>query len=389
MEVSTLTAAVCAAVLTTVAIATPASAHGGIAPPNFDEAEILVDGMLSPLSLDVEPGGTAWITQNFPGLLNQVTKRGERIDVVNGKGAEIGAVSTRHNTVYYAEVAQDHSSAMLMSLRKGKEPVPIGDLWAHENQENPDQVNSYGFLDLPESCASQFDPAGPFGPPAYTGIIDTHPYASLATRDGVYVADAGMNAIVKVSYDGGVSTVAVLPATPPVVATAEIVAQFGFPTCATGYSYRFEPVPTDVELGPDGWLYVTSLPGGPEDASLGERGAVYRVNPKSGEVVPFATGYVGATGLAVSERTGIVFVAEMFGGADGTGQVSVVPPWGGQAVAAFPVTSPAAIELSGKDLYLTKDAFVLGPEGPQPIGKLVKISLTNKWLKSSLNQPNG
>jgi hypothetical protein len=71
----------------------------------------------------------------------------------------------------------------------------------------------------------------------------------------------------------------------------------------------------------------------------------------------------------------------MFGGEDGTGQVSVVSPWGGEAVAAFPVSSPAAIELSGRSLYLTKDAFVLGPDGPQPIGKLVKVSLAGNWLK--------
>jgi hypothetical protein len=336
--------------------------------------------MLSPLSLDVQPNGTAWITQNFPGLLTKVTPRSEQTDVVNGNGDEISAVSTRGNTVYYAQVAQDHSGAKLMSLRKGKSPVQVADLWAHEDEENPDQVNTYGFVGLPESCASQFDPAGPFGPPTYTRIVDTHPYASLATRDGIYVADAGANAIVKVSYDGDVSTVAVLPATAPVVATAEVVEQFGFPECATGYSYRFEPVPTDVEIGPRGWLYVTGLPGGPEDASLGERGVVYKVNPGSGEVKTFATGFVGATGLAVS-RQGVVFVAEMFGGEDGTGQVSVVSPWGGEAVAAFPVSSPAAIELSGRSLYLTKDAFVLGPDGPQPIGKLVKVSLAGNWLK--------
>ena len=54
------------------------------------------------------------------------------------------------------------------------------------------------------------------------------------------------------------------------------------PACVVGEEYAFEPVPTDVEFGPDGWLYVSSLPGGPEDASLGARGAVFRVNPWTG-----------------------------------------------------------------------------------------------------------
>ena len=34
--------------------------------------------------------------------------------------------------------------------------------------------------------------------------------------------------------------------------------------------------------GPDGRLYVTSLPGGPEDPSLGARGAIFRVTPSTG-----------------------------------------------------------------------------------------------------------
>lgn len=49
--------------------------------------------------------------------------------------------------------------------------------------------------------------------------------------------------------------------------------------CVVGHEYAFEPMPTDVEIGPDGWLYVSSFPGGPEDPSLGARGAIFRINP--------------------------------------------------------------------------------------------------------------
>ena len=386
MKVSTLAAASCAVVLAAVAIAAPASAHGGPPPISVGE-KVLADGLMAPFSLDIERNGTAWLTQNFPGVLTKVTARGERTDVLEGGGDEISAVSTRGNTVYYAQVSPDgeHSRSALMSVTKGKAPVKVADLRAHEDRRNPDGVNTYGFVDLPESCASQFDPdAGPQQQPTYKGLIDTHPYASLATKSGVYIADAGMNAIIKVGHNGRVSTVAVLPPTPPVAVNAAVVELFGFPDCAVGYKYRFEPVPTDVELGPDGSLYVTSFPGGPEDASLGARGAVVKVNPWSGKVKTVATGFVGATGLAVSQKTGVIFVAEMFGGADGTGQVSVVAPWGKRVVAAFPVNSPAAIELSGKHLYLTKDAFVLGEQGPLPIGKLVRVGLTGKSLKHYL-----
>ena len=43
----------------------------------------------------------------------------------------------------------------------------MADLRAFEDRVNPDGVNTYGFTDLPESCASQFDPDGPFADQAF------------------------------------------------------------------------------------------------------------------------------------------------------------------------------------------------------------------------------
>ena len=109
--------------------------------------------------------------------------------------------------------------------------------------------------------------------------------------------------------------------------------------------HRPEPVPTDVELGNDGWLYVTTLPGGPEDPSLGARGAVYRVNPTTGEVQLYASGFAGATGLAVAPN-GTVFVAELFGN-----QVSVITKRGEVSTFAD-LPSPAGIEWQSGRLRL-------------------------------------
>lgn len=258
----------------------------------------------------------------------------------------------------------------------GGPPAPLADLAAYESMANPDQVNSYGFVDLPQSCLDQFDPAAPTGPASYSGQIDTHPYASLPLKDAVYVADAGANAILRVGYDGTVSTAAVLPASDPIMVTPEIAAGVGFPACSAGYGYRFEPVPTDVEQGGDGWLYVTSLPGGPEDASLGARGAVYRFQPATAEVQFVAGGFVGATDLAVSKRTGVIAVTELFGGPNGTGQVSVFHPTLTDRVLRLPVTSPSAIELAGTSVYVTTNSFVADATGaPKPIGKVLKLSV--------------
>ncbi len=55
--------------------------------------------------------------------------------------------------------------------------------------------------------------------------------------------------------------------------TKESAAALELPDCVVGVTYAFEPVPTDVEVGKDGYLYVTTLPGGPESPALGARGS--------------------------------------------------------------------------------------------------------------------
>jgi hypothetical protein len=63
-----------------------------------------------------------------------------------------------------------------------------------------------------------------------------------------------------------------------------------------GATFTGEPVPTDVERGPDGSLYVSSLPGFPEAPGTG---AVFRVDPRTGDVEKLYDGFSGAVDLAV------------------------------------------------------------------------------------------
>ncbi|HSP53077.1 MAG TPA: ScyD/ScyE family protein [Cryobacterium sp.] len=364
-----------------LAVTAPAAAHSrGDSPSRGTGTPVtLADGLAGPLSLEVDRSGRAWVGESFAGVLTQVNRDGTTQTLASAPaGASIGAVSARKGTVYYAQTADDHSSSTLLSVARDGTVTEVGDLFAHESSENPDQVNTYGFVDLAPECAAEFDSSvPPFLPATYDGVVDTNPYASLALRDAVYVADAGANAILRVGYDGTVSTVAVLPPGDPIEATPEILAAVGFPACAAGYDYRFEPVPTDVERGPDGWLYVTSLPGGPEDASLGARGSVYKVNPDTGETVRLATGFLGATNLAVARGTGTVYVAELFGGPDGTGQLSVIERGSDTPKVLRAVSAPAAVELRGGSLYVTTDAFVPDDTGaPQPIGTVTRFPLT-------------
>ncbi|MCS5735882.1 ScyD/ScyE family protein [Herbiconiux daphne] len=385
MNKRTIVGAALAAAFATVAIASPASAWHHSAPEapdlSLDPVQTLATDLVSPLSLDVDRDGNVAVSQNFIGQLTGVGADGTIAPLASATvpGQEIGAVSSRHSTVFYAQNDQAAGVAQLMALQQGGEPQLLADLGAYEATVNPDQVNTYGFSDLDPACAALIDPAGPAGPPTYTGIVDSHPYGSLALRDAVYVADAGGNDILRVGYDGEISTAAVLPPGEPVVVTPETAAMFGFPECTVGHGYSFEPVPTDVERGPDGWLYVSSLPGGPEDPSLGLRGSVYKVDPWSGDVELVATGFGGATGLAVDRATGVVLVAELFGGPEGTGQISALSSWSGEVFATFAVSSPAAIELRDGHVYATTDAFVPDAEGnPQPIGTVTVFQLTNQ-----------
>lgn len=375
MKKFVFTAVACVTAVSSAMIAVPASA---VEIPTLGGPTVLASGLFLPLSLGVGAGGKVYVSQNALGALTRISPDGTTSVIARANpGDELGAVSVRNGTVYYSTNTQDHTASALYSLPLDGVAAPIADLYAYESAANPDQVNSYGFVDLPQSCLDQFDPAAPTAPVSYVGIVDTHPYASLPLEDAVYVADAGANAILKVGYDGTVSTAAVLPAGDPIMVTPQIAAGAGFPACTAGFGYRFEPVPTDVEQGGDGWLYVTTLPGGPEDASLGARGAVYRFNPADGEVQFVQGGFVGATGLAVSKRTGLIAVTELFGGPNGTGQVSVFHPTLTDRILQIPVTSPSAIELAGNSAYVTTNSFVADATGaPQAIGKVVKLSVS-------------
>jgi hypothetical protein len=383
MKRSPVTLLAASALLVGGAVASsPAAAggHGHSPRPDdsIDSARRIADGLLTPLSLAVDDRGRALVSQNFLGELLRITPDGTRSTIATAPGEELGAVSTRGRTTYWATTGQDPAtpSAKLFAQRASGEPRQIADLRAFEAANNPDAATSYGFQGLPAECAAQFPDDFPA---TSTGVVDSHPYATYASGSRVYVADAGANAILSVKTGRRAATPKVVAVLPPVgaVVTAEAAAAQGLPACAAGYTYHFDFVPTDVEKGRDGWLYVTSLPGGPEDASLGARGAVYKVNPYSGAVRRVAGGFVGAVNLALGPD-GTMAVAELFGGDQGQGQVTLVKPRSSHRT-VLPFTAPGAIEWTGSSrhskLYVTTDAFVPNEQGPQPIGTLQVLKL--------------
>ena len=149
---------------------------------------------------------------------------------------------------------------------------PVADLRGFEKKFNPDGHVTYNFRDISDSCAAKVPEQ--VGGGSYKGIVDSHPFATAMMDDGTaVVADAAGNDIITVSPSGFRTEIATLPGQPKMV-TKPLAAQFHLPGCTVGHKFYFEPVPTDVEVH-DGLLYVTTLPGGPEDPSLGARGKVY------------------------------------------------------------------------------------------------------------------
>jgi len=368
--------AVAAATTALLLAASPALAHGGKPTPRPPTVTDLATGLVSPLTLAAGPRGTTFVTQNFASLLTSVGRDGStRVLYTGGAGNDVGGVSFSGRTVTFTETAfagaQEPIDSSVKTLRVDRNGAPAGtvrtlaNLRSFENRHNPDGRVTYGLRHAPKSCLDQFPEEMPG---KYKGIQDSHPYGTTTKHGTTYVADAGMNAIVSVSERGRVRTVAVLPAQPAVV-TAEAAAANGIPDCAVGLTYWFEPVPTDVEVGPHGKLYVTTLPGGPEDASLGARGAVYKIDPRWGSVHRVAKGFAGATNLAVSPR-GDVYVAEMFGG-----EISKVRHGGGRTVVEAPL--PGGLEWYHGDLLATTN--VLPAEGAPPDGHLVRIDLPRSY----------
>lgn len=261
---------------------------------------------------------------------------------------------------YTTTLDNSHTKTYLTVLTRGR-PKVVTDLAAFEASANPDGHRHYG-VDNPSKCVA--DALAAVGAPAtYSGQVDSHPYAVAALGHGSWaVADAGGNDIVKVDARGRTSVIAVLPRQ-PLVLTAAIAGALHLPACAIGVTYNFEPVPTDVEVGPDGWLYVSTLAGGPEDPSLGARSSVYRVNPRTGAVTRLATGFAGATNLAL-DRSGHILVAELF-----AGRISQVVP-GHRPAPVLSLPGAAAIEYDDGTFYASTAPAASGGSGPGTVVRL-------------------
>jgi hypothetical protein len=335
--------AACAAVATALLAAPAAQADS----PNWHKT--LSDFALAPFNLAVNHNNV-YVADGFTNTIG-IVGQAPLVVADNLEGGDVAGIDLTADgkTLAWTWSNGDHTDTGLTIRTRGKADV-VAHIAAVESAQNPDGGNTYGVLDYgagadaeKNACVDGILAALTGGPATYTGIVDSHPYSVARVGSRWVVADAGSNVLWSVTDKGAVSTLAVLPPQ-PITISAEMAGALGA-DCLAGITYAFEPVPTDVEVGPDGSLWVSTLPGGPEDPSLGARGAVYKVNASTGATTRVAGGFLGATNLAVAPD-GTVYVAELFGG-----QISKIARNGAISTAAQ-VPGALSVEVHGGYLYV-------------------------------------
>jgi len=321
---------------------------------------VVAKKLVGPLSVAQAPDGTRYWADSFAGLLYKQTPTGVVSVIYKSKHHGADGVSADGGVLRFVTGSSDNKSGGVFTLDANGAPVQLGDTFKYEKKANPDGKFKYGLLNTPKSCLAK----APKEIQPYSGHKETHSYA-VATANGItYVADAGANAILALNAQGQFSTVAALKPVKVTLTKSAVQANHA-PACLVGRKLALEAVPTDVEVGPDGQLYVTSLPGGPEDPSLGANGRVLRINPATGKVTTVVEGLISPTGVAVASN-GDIYVDQLF-----LGQISKVKAGKHKAKTYLKVPLPAAVEATPTGLLATINAV---PMGQKPKGQVITIT---------------
>jgi hypothetical protein len=137
----------------------------------------------------------------------------------------------------------------------------------------PGWAEARAFADIGEDQLGDLDPYDQEGVPA-----DTNPFGvAVDPRGGVLVADAAGNDLLKVRWDGSITTIARLK--PRVVKVPDGLGD-DFPP--PGTPIKSEAVATSVVVGADGFYYVSELRGFPATPGTSQ---IWRINPHAKNAV--------------------------------------------------------------------------------------------------------
>jgi hypothetical protein len=343
-----------------VASAPMAQAHGHHHGP---WTKTLSTQVVAPFQLAVNHGDV-YVADGGTSLVSKVKWNGDLRTVATGpQPGEVAGVALDPSGRTIAYTSSGETGTMLTIKRQGHRAI-TADLSGWEQTKNPDAHVKYGYGG-DDPCVIGVLGQMTGGPAGYTGIVDSHPYSVTWAGHGNWiVADAAGNDLLMVNKWGKIRTLKVLPPQPLTI-NQQMADGLVMPSCMVGVTYKFEPVPTDVEVDRHGMLWVSTLPGGPEDPSLGARGSVYKVNPWTKKATRQATGFLGATNLAVA-RSGQVFVTELF-----AGQVSTIRH--GKPQVFKKVANPLSVESHGNRLYVGTMAPMDEQGMPTGNGSIIEI----------------
>ena len=190
--------------------------------------------------------------------------------------------------------------------------------------------------------------------------IDSNPVGLVRQGEGYLVADAGGNAVVRVSHKGTFRTIAVLP---PGSALAPPF--LGLPP---GTQIPTDAVPTSVVQGPDGAYYISQLTGFPFEKGDAN---IWRVVPGE-EPTVYASGLTNLTDLAFAPD-GSLYAVEIAtdGLLDGPigSLVKVTPGASVHEIIAGGLFAPYGVALSSGAAYVTTCAVCVGG------GEVIRVPL--------------
>ena len=314
---------VCALIVGPLALpssAAPSPADAGPTP--------VADGFAAPLHLS-HTGDALYVADAFAGTVWQVDPAtGAKAPAPGGTfrtGTFVtGVDAAARGGGYYVTLTRPGGGTALVKVGADGERRQLADLLRYERRTNPD-----GQPQLTGQRADQL----------------SNPYDVLAVRGDAYVADAAGNAVLFVSDSGTVRTVAVLPVSRR-GACAEMENN-GVPGGGC------DPVPTDLFMPADGFLYVAGLGSEVE-------GLVWKIDPDTGRIVRSWRGFAPLAGVAVDED-GNVYASSLFGGT-----VTRVTPGGRRS--AVEVPGATGLALHDGRLYVGSLDLAGGPGSVQRVG---------------------
>jgi hypothetical protein len=327
----------------------------------------LTKDVLAPLQFVVTPKHQVLVADSARSAIFRVGRNQKLTKLFGGpQPGEIAGVDVNaRGDLAYTWLNYKTLASGLSIVRPGHKRLDVS-LSAFERKYNPDQGVTYGTTST-DPCVLDFLKKEGAPPGTYRGMKDSHPYSVKAVKGGWVVADAAANDLLFVDNRGRVKLLAVIPSQ-GFRFTAATAAAIGAPACFAGVTYYFEGVPTDVELGPDGVLYFTTLPGGPEAPGV-PRGSVYRFTLTSHHLRRIAGGFSLATNLAVTP-SGRILVSEL-----GAGRISVV--YRGRPESVINLAGAVAVEFRDHVLY----ASTLGPTSDEgePTGPGSVVAVAVRW----------